>query len=80
MWPAETEVMVSLLLSRVWQHVKLSDVSLGAHMRYSLVFDKVVMKPTKQRKRTSFIKGTSIKILFKIGLTSSAAKSKPWAG
>ena len=29
-------------LSRVWQHVKLSDVSHGTRLRYSLVVDEVV--------------------------------------
>ena len=33
-------------LSRVWQHVKLSDVSLGTRPRYSLVVDE--NKQTKQ--------------------------------
>ena len=33
---------------RVWQHVKLSDVSLGARPRYSLVVDEGVKKPTNQ--------------------------------
>ena len=35
-------------LSRVWQHVKLSDVSLGTRPRYSLVVDDDVKKPTNQ--------------------------------
>ena len=35
-------------LSHVWQHVKLSDVSLGTRPRYSLVFDEDVKKPTNQ--------------------------------
>ena len=35
-------------LSRVWQHVKLSDVSLGTHPPYSLVVDEDVKKPSKQ--------------------------------
>ena len=35
-------------LSRVWQHVKLSDVSLGTRPRFSLVVDEDVKKPTKQ--------------------------------
>ena len=48
-WPAEAEFMVSQLsLSRVWQHVKLSDVSLGTRPRYSLVVDEDVKKPKKQ--------------------------------
>ena len=34
-------------LSRVWQHVKLSDVSLKARPRYSLVVDEDVKKPNK---------------------------------
>ena len=47
MWPAETEVMVSPLLCRVWHHVKLSYASLGTRPRYSLVVDKEVKKPNK---------------------------------
>ena len=39
--------MVSLALSCVWQHVKLSAVSLGNSPRYSLVVDEYVKKPTK---------------------------------
>ena len=35
-----------LALSRVWQHVKLSDVSLGTLPRYSLVVDEDIKKPT----------------------------------
>ena len=35
-------------LSRVWKHVKLSDVSLGTRPRYSLVVDEDVKKPNKQ--------------------------------
>ena len=31
----------------MWQHVKLSDVSLGACLRYSLVVDEDVKKPNK---------------------------------
>ena len=37
-------------LSLVWQHLKLSYVSLGARPRYSLVVDEDVKKPTKQTK------------------------------
>ena len=37
--------MVSPALSRVWQHVKLSDVSLGTRPQYSLVVDEDVKKP-----------------------------------
>ena len=43
-WP----VMVSRALSRVWQYVKLSDVSLGTRPRYSLVADEDIKQPTKQ--------------------------------
>ena len=32
----------------MWQQVKLSDVSLGTHQRYSLVVDEGVKKPTNQ--------------------------------
>ena len=35
-------------LCRVWQLVKLSDASLWTFLRYSLVFDAYVKKPTKQ--------------------------------
>ena len=35
----------------VWQHVKLSDASLGIHPRYSLVVDEDVRKPTKEKLR-----------------------------
>ena len=45
MWPAETEGIPAL--SRVWQHAKLSDVSLGTRPRCSLVVDEDVKKPTK---------------------------------
>ena len=44
--------MVSPNLSRVWQHVKLSDFSLWTRPRYSLVVDEDVKKPNKQT-RTS---------------------------
>ena len=40
--------MVSPALSRVWQHIKLSDVSLGTHPRYSLVVDEDVKKANIQ--------------------------------
>ena len=42
-------------LSRVWQHVKLPDVSLGICPRYSLVVDEDIKKPTN--KQTSSICG-----------------------
>ena len=45
--PAETEVMV-FRLSHLWQHLKLSDVSLWACPRCSLVVDEDVQKPTNQ--------------------------------
>ena len=35
-------------LSRVWQHVKMSDVSHGTRSRYGLAVDEDVKKPTKQ--------------------------------
>ena len=35
-------------LSHVWQHLKLSYVSLGTRPRYSLVVDEDVKKPTNQ--------------------------------
>ena len=37
-------------LSRVWQHVKLSDVSLGTGPWYSVVADKDVKNPRKETK------------------------------
>ena len=37
-------------LSHVWQHLKLSDVSLGTLQWYSLVVDKDIKKPNKQNK------------------------------
>ena len=40
-------------LSRMWQHVKLSDVSLGTCPRYSLVVDENVEKPNKQNKKNN---------------------------
>ena len=49
MWPAETEVMVSQLLSRVWQHKKLSDVSLLTRQWYSLVADEDIQKQKKKK-------------------------------
>ena len=45
--PAETGHCRSAL-SREWQHVKLSNVSLGTRPRYSLVVDEDVKKQTKQ--------------------------------
>ena len=36
------------VLSRVWQHVKLSDFSLKTRPRYSLVADQDFKKPTIQ--------------------------------
>ena len=44
MWPTETEIMVSPLWSRVWQHTILADSSLGTRLWYSLVADKDVKK------------------------------------
>ena len=40
--------MVSPALSRVWQHIKLSDVSLRTRPRYSLVVDEDVKKANIQ--------------------------------
>ena len=37
-----------LSVSRVWQHIKLSDVSLGTRPQYSLVAEEDVKKPKKQ--------------------------------
>ena len=39
-----------LAVSRVCQHIKLSDVSLGTRPRYRLVVDEDVKKPNKQTK------------------------------
>ena len=56
MWPAETEVMVppppSPALSRVWQHIKLSDASHITLPGYSLVVDEDVKKRNKQTNLT----------------------------
>ena len=41
-------------LSRVWQHEKLSDASLGTRPRYSLAVDEDVKKPTKQTNKQTF--------------------------
>ena len=38
----------------VWQHVKLSYVSLGTRPRYSLVVDEDVKKPNKQTNTSDF--------------------------
>ena len=46
-------------LSRVWQHVKLSDVSLGTRPRYSLVADTDVKEPTKQTNKLWLIEKIS---------------------
>ena len=48
--------MVSALpaLSRVWQHVKLSDVSLGTRPLYSLVIEEDIKKPTSQIHESPF--------------------------
>ena len=43
-------------LSRVWQHVKLSDVSLGTRPRYSLVVDEDIKKPTNQTNKIAGLK------------------------
>ena len=48
MWPAQTSSHGLPALSRVWQHVTLSDVCLGTHPRYSLVVDEDVKKRNKQ--------------------------------
>ena len=47
-------------LSRVWQHVQLSDVSVGTRPRYSLVVDEDVKKPTNQTNKTFHIRGESL--------------------
>ena len=49
-------------LSRMWQLVKLSNVSLGIRLRYSLVADEDVKKPTNQQNKLSF--STSFITLF----------------
>ena len=38
-------------LSRVWQYVKLSGISLGTRPRYKLVVDEDVKKPKKKKTR-----------------------------
>ena len=47
MWPGWDRSQGLPALSSVWQHVKLSDVSLGTRLRYSLVVDEDVKKPNK---------------------------------
>ena len=48
MWTAETDFKGLPALSHVWQHVKLSDVSLGTVPRYSLVVHEDAKNPNKQ--------------------------------
>ena len=48
-------------LSRVWQQLKLSDVSLGTRPRYSLVVDEDVKKPNKQTSILHFAKKAKTK-------------------
>ena len=43
--------MISPRSVSVWQQVKLSDVSLGTGLRYSLVAKKEFKKPTKKNKK-----------------------------
>ena len=56
MWPAETSHDLPTL-SRVGQHIKLSDVSLGTRPQYSLVVDKNVKKPTNQTNKLRVLNG-----------------------
>ena len=44
----------------MWQHVKLSDVSLGTPRRYSLVVDEDVKKPNKQTKKINLNKSPDL--------------------
>ena len=58
-------------LSRVWQHLKLSDVSLGVRPQYSLVVDEDVKEPNKQTNkllRHAPSSGYAVLMLFKITL------------
>ena len=56
MWPAENRSHGLRDLSRMWQHLKLSDVSLGNLPLYSLDIDEEVKKPTYQtNKLTSWL-------------------------
>ena len=43
----------------MWQHVKLSDVSLGTRPRYSLVANEDVKKPIKQKTATALTRFSS---------------------
>ena len=52
-------------LSHVWQHIKLSDISLGAGPRYSIVVAEDVKKPYKQTKKNK--QRTSLVSPFKAG-------------
>ena len=57
-------------LSRMWQHVKLSDVSLGTGSRYSLVVDEDFEKPNKETK-------TQMKV-GDVETSARAALASPW--
>ena len=59
-------------LSHVWQHVKLSDVSLGTcpHPQYSLVVDGDVKKPNKQVHCIILATNKRVQILFSIAHAS----------
>ena len=47
-------------LSRVWQHMKLSDVSLGTRPRYSLVADENVKRPNRQTNLYCYYKPNTV--------------------
>ena len=49
--PLHCKIIGLTTLSRVWQHVKLSDVSLGTRPRYSLVVGEDVKKPKQPNKQ-----------------------------
>ena len=51
MWPAETEVMVSQLCLMSGSTSNCQTLCLGARLRYNLVDDEDVKKPTKQTKQ-----------------------------
>ena len=53
-------------LPRVWQHVKLSDISIVTRPRYSLVVDEDVKKPTNQPKKQNSSESPGISLIFRL--------------
>ena len=60
-------------LSRVWQHVKLSDVSLGTHPRCTLVVDEDVKTPNKPNQTKPSC--LSVKMPQKVSVPLSSTKA-----